>query len=276
MRTTQERLLPLAPSNVWDARALLGERAAWPIESVFAEFRACSVWPTRQQWNEHATQHEGEGAIQFCDNAARRRGAPWRKSELYDGRIFLGNQVPSREACWHDFFNMLVWRTFPKAKRAINKAQWLALGRWLPGEAGDKLPGARLPEQDALALLDEGGLILLYTNERAAEITRAVEAREEGELLAMAADGVLVTLLFGHALYEHLVTGQGEVRAAYVPVGLDGANLPQDEQELVRLADAGLARAVERGQGVKRGSPGLSVSLARARCCAAEQDARFT
>jgi Protein of unknown function (DUF3025) len=179
MRASPERLPPLVPSNVWDPRALLDEAAAWPIAQVFAEFRSCVTWPTRDEWNKRAKAHEGETAIQFCDNDARRRGAPWRKSELYDGRIYLKNQVPSREQSWHDFFNMAVWRTFPRAKRAINRAQWQALARWLPGEAGDKLPGARLPEQDALALLDEGGLILLHASEHTEAVTQAVLDRDE-------------------------------------------------------------------------------------------------
>lgn len=80
---------------------------------------------------------------------------------------------------WHDFLNALVWLTFPNAKRAFHRRQHAAIERSIPAGATHP-PNARTREQDALALIDEGGVLM-------------VEGR---------------TMFFGHALYEGLVSGQ--------------------------------------------------------------------
>ena len=101
------------------------------------------------------------------------------RAELYDARIVNDRVVPTRPRMWHDFLNSLVWLTFPKAKLALHRRQHAAIERWIPPGA-TQLPNARTREQDALALIDEGGVLL-------------VEGR---------------TMFFGHALYEGLVFGQ--------------------------------------------------------------------
>ena len=80
---------------------------------------------------------------------------------------------------WHDFLNALVWATFPRAKLALHRRQHAAIERWIPPGA-TQLPNARTREQDALALVDEGGVLLCEDR----------------------------TFFFGHALFEGLVFGQ--------------------------------------------------------------------
>src|SRR5262249_23742435 len=83
---------------------------------------------------------------------------------------------------WHDFLNALVWATFPESKRRIHALQASALVH-ASAACAHTLPNARTREQDALALLDEGGVL---------------ELSAEGESLLRG---------FGHALYEGLVRG---------------------------------------------------------------------
>src|SRR5690606_22838839 len=66
----------------------------------------------------------------------RRRGrrGPVEIAALYEGSIHLRGVVPTRPRCWHDLFNMLVWATFPTAKRALSARQARALATWVsPG-----------------------------------------------------------------------------------------------------------------------------------------------
>lgn len=84
--------------------------------------------------------------------------------------------VPSRRDNLHDLLNALVWARFPLAKRALCERQ-VGLARARAPSSGQRL---RTREQDAAAMLDEGGMLLGPT-------TRAV---------------------FGHAALEDAVVGR--------------------------------------------------------------------
>jgi hypothetical protein len=106
------------------------------------------------------------------------------KAPGYAARIVEAGEVPTRPGSWHDFLNALVWAAFPRAKRALT-ARLHALAAMRGG-------GNRGRDEDLLALWDEGGV--------------AVVAGAE--------------VVFGHAVFEHLVRGE-TVRglALAVPAG---------------------------------------------------------
>src|SRR6202044_2198544 len=113
----------------------------------------------------------------------RRRRRPFALdvSALYDARITIERVVPTRARSWHDLMNALVWGTFPRAKSALHARQHCAIAeRVAPGAR--TLPPARTRELDALALLDEGGVVLLGGDPAWA-------------------------VVFGHAIYESLALG---------------------------------------------------------------------
>lgn len=175
----------------------------------------------------------------------RRRGAraPIDRTMLYDGRIHERGELPTRERSWHDLFGALQWATFPRSKARINARQWAALERWIPPGV-TKLPSARLREQDALAMLDEGGLVLLATDAAFAEVQRAsLEAARDG-LAAAVARGEAYAAPFGHALCEHLVAGHAPVRAMSVVVRA-GERLPRGEAALAERIDAELSALLD-------------------------------
>jgi hypothetical protein len=113
----------------------------------------------------------------------RTRGAPFSLEQLYEARIALSGFIPTR-AHVHDLMNALVWATFPRSKRALARRQYRALVAQV-GERPTKLPNARTRERDVLAMIDEGGLVVM------------AEAR----------------IVFGHAVYEHLASSEALVRA---------------------------------------------------------------
>jgi hypothetical protein len=129
---------------------------------------------------------------------------------LYDARITLERVVPTRARCWHDLMNALVWGTFPRAKRALHARQHRAIvERVTPGAR--TLPPARTRELDALALLDEGGVVL-----PGGDVTRAV--------------------VFGHAIYESLALGVPPAVVAAITLDA-GAPTAVDEALAGRIED---------------------------------------
>ena len=41
----------------------------------------------------------------------------------YEKTIYQTGQIMTRELHWHDFFNAMVWMSFPQTKASLNKAQ---------------------------------------------------------------------------------------------------------------------------------------------------------
>ena len=149
-----------------------------PVASMFADY---TDWPTPADLDRALSSRAGVHFVPAQRRPRRHRG-PVSLGEMYDAHIVRG-EVPTRERNWHDFLNALVWATFPRAKRALHARQHAALQAWArtgelaSGDSVRRLPNARTRELDALALVDEGGVLIC------------------GD----------AKLVFGHAIYEGFV-----------------------------------------------------------------------
>jgi hypothetical protein len=182
---------------------------------------------------------EGEAPVRFVvAPARRRRGEPVDERALYDARITLDHEVPTRPRCWHDLMNALVWGTFPRAKHALHARQHRAIrARIEPGAR--RLPPTRSSELDALALLDEGGLVILAANPDDVQASLRADRRA---LRAALSSGAARAVVFGHAIHESLVFGvRPAVVAAVVVVPIPAEPSP------THAADRGLAEALAAG-----------------------------
>jgi hypothetical protein len=180
---------------------------------------------------------DGDLPVRFVPAAPRRRrGALVDVRTLYDARITLDRAVPTRARCWHDLMNALVWGTFPNSKRALHARQHRAISeRVAPGARG-LLP--RSPELDSLALLDEGGLVVLARDPDSAQA--ALRAERGGVLRSYIESGAADALVFGHAIYESLALGVTPAVVAAVVLRRDGMGAG-----VVRAADDALAHALQ-------------------------------
>jgi hypothetical protein len=151
--------------------------------------------------------------------STRSRSQPIDIRQLYDGRIALHGEVPCLGTSYHDLLNVLVWGAFPRAKRALHARQYRALEAWLPAHA-ERLPNRRTREQDALALFDEGGSLLVVPPALAAALRAALASdRAANETLAL--DSAARIVLFGHAVMEHVCFESAALSSAALIVCLD-------------------------------------------------------
>ena len=133
----------------------------------------------------------------------RRRRVARELDKMYDARIAREGCVPTRPGSWHDLMNALVWATFPASKRALHARQH---GLVVPASPGES---ARRPrELDALALLDEGGVVVVSPS----------ALGDEDAMVAAIARGDATALVFGHAIYEGLALGRPAPLASVVCV----------------------------------------------------------
>lgn len=157
-------------SDAFDGRFFEADARFWPIAPAARRFAEHTDFPDPAE-----LCAPGVTFVAAHKPRRRRQGA---RGEGYDERVVRG-EVPTRPRSWHDFLNALVWATFPQSKHRLHALQAAALRRAAAGAR--TLPNARTRAQDALALLDEGGVL---------------ELTAEGESLLLG---------FGHALYEGLV-----------------------------------------------------------------------
>jgi hypothetical protein len=207
----------------FDARFFERHPYHWPIARAAGTFADRHDWP---EPSEYGAAFTGDAPVRFELAPAKRRrprGEPVIRADLYDAIIVRRCVVPTRARMWHDYLNALVWATFPRSKLALHTRQHEAIERWLP-EGATQLPNARTRELDALALVDEGGVLVLDFGDHQ------------------------TTVLFGHALFEGLVFGQPAMVARGVVLDARGARAAGDEAVL-RLADALLsARLADRAR----------------------------
>lgn len=153
----------------------------------------------RTSFNEHSAAHglcNYRGlALSFVEQAT----LPY--STAYETHIDQTGCVPTR-ANLHDYFNGLMWLSFPHTKRRLNALQ--------ASEIRAKRAGhARGPIRDAATLLDENGALLLVSDDvHGRTLARLLREREWHSALFEHRTWFgkhAKVFLFGHALLEKLL-----------------------------------------------------------------------
>jgi Protein of unknown function (DUF3025) len=215
-------------------RAVTGDPLFWPLQRAAKALAGYDDFPPVDAL---ASVFHGEPPVRFVPAAPRRRrGASVDVRALYDARITLDREVPTRHRSWHDLMNVLVWGTFPHAKRALHARQHRAIAeRLAPGAR--RLPPTRTPELDALALLDEGGVVLVSPPSQ-----NALRATDDAGPRAPHAP-----IVFGHAIYESLVLGVAPAVVAAIALSVQPSSHDRVglEWDLVGAVDRALAAVID-------------------------------
>lgn len=161
----------------------------------------------------------------------------------YEARVHATGEVACRAQDWHDFMNALVWMTFPLAKAALNARHVAAMTAETPGRRGRV--------RDALTLFDEGGALVLCSEQAVLEDIRAFRWKEvfwRQRARFLTSTRVLV---FGHAMHQKLLEPFVGVSALALLASIPEALLRADADVLVRHADAWAARALSDVEGLR-------------------------
>ena len=116
----------------------------------------------------------------------------------YEQRIFEHGLIATRKNNWHDFFNAMVWKTFPKTKSAINAIH--------SQEIEKQKDSLRSNRRDILTLFDECGIIVIAEE----NVTQLIKNHHWYDLFIKNKqhwlDGTIKVITFGHAMYEKYLT----------------------------------------------------------------------
>lgn len=151
---------------------------------------------------------------------------PQSDGQVYECRIWESGEVETRPDNWHDFFNALVWLSFPQTKVAISAAHVRAMQA--PGET-------RNTARDALTHFDECGIVVLSSQPELLDLLRQFCWKE---LFVERRSEVLRCMrfvIFGHATYEQMLKPFRGLAAKSVlyPVSEDLLLMPVEAQRTV-------------------------------------------
>jgi hypothetical protein len=196
----------------WDPALCTRSSWFWPLTAAASHFTQHADWPSLTDFDSAyraCTVGLDVAKLSFRDNVRKQdKRADGRVvlEALYDARITLAHEVPTRERNWHDLLNMLCFATFPHSKLALHARQFARLSERIEANMA-KLPNRRTPEQDALTLFDEGGVLIASAPAAAQQLTDATPEARENTCLELCAQRQVRVVPFGHALYEHLIEG---------------------------------------------------------------------
>lgn len=224
INNVKNRGLPPIPLAEWNREALLQSPLFAPLHPVIASLQTTG-FPTLQDYNALLDNHQPSILVQ---SGAQLRFVPQVFGKLpfekqYEPRCHLKGEVPTRANNWHDLFNALVWLTFPKSKAAINARHYRALmNENVAKEVGSS--SERGAVRDVITLLDESGVIVVYSDPELAGLLRNFEWKElfwqrREQVKPQSSRQAMGFYLIGHGLYEKAlqpyvgITGQGLLMA---------------------------------------------------------------
>ncbi len=163
-----------------------------------ADWPTCTAWPTIADYNQYLANAEtpiinSNGQPIYCVSQIRKSQA---FMEGYEPRIYLHGELMTRVENWHDFFNMLVWRTLPKIKAAMNAWQYQLLKQRLPAQT------KRTPLENILTHLDENGVIVVSSDPVLIELLKMQRWQDLFWRQRAAVKANMRFFILGHALYE--------------------------------------------------------------------------
>ena len=230
-------------SEVWDPDFAGRSPLFEPLRAAASGLRGAS-WPGCDDLNRELAVRGAPIAnaagrpLRFVEHSRRRAAF----EDDYEPRVFLRGEVQCRACNWHDYFNALVWLTFPAAKAALNARHYAERVRQRANGAQN-----RGPAQDTLTLFDEGGVIVATSDPDLVALLTGFEWKQLFWRQRAAVAQHMRFYLFGHALYEKAlapfigVTGRGVmfgVEDAFLALPLGAQLSALDARLAAHIGDA--------------------------------------
>ena len=158
--------------------------------------------------------------------------APQSDGMAYECRVWENGEVETRRDNWHDWFNALVWLSFPQTKNVITAAHVAAMQP--QGELRGRI-------RDALTHFDECGIVVLSSEPELLQLLRDFRWKELFVERRAAVRAHMRFVVFGHATYESLLSPFRGLTAKAVLLDCAPADFAVDDETLTAAVDSRLA-----------------------------------
>jgi len=174
------------------------------IRDVAQPFTQLEQWPTLQQFVAEFSKRDISSFNGTQIQPVEQGYTPEKFDDHYESRIYLKGELQTRLENWHDFFNATAWLQFPKIKSALNSLHYETSKN---REAGTN----RSPLENAIALFDECGSIIVADDEKYLELIRNHQWKEifwdnQDAWGSNNSSGHVQCYVFGHAMHEKALT----------------------------------------------------------------------
>lgn len=176
---------------------------------------------------------------QAASGAPVRFVLPAGNSGGYEERVYAKGEVETRPDNWHDWFNGLVWLTFPRAKAALSARHAAEL---------DRAADARGAVRDAMTHFDECGALVVAEDASLLDLLAGFRWRELFVERRPEAIAGLRVFVFGHATYEALLAPFRGLTAKCVPLPVAAGWLRRPLAEQLADLDDRLAADLAAGR----------------------------
>ncbi len=210
-------------------------------------FASPLYWPLRP-WLAQLPPHPDARAVAALaerhpivdDNGRRIRFVPPRPDgQAYECRIWESGEVETRPDNWHDWFNALVWLSFPQTKLAVMARHVRAM---TPAGA------ARGSERDALTHFDECGIVVLASRPELLDLLRGFQWQALFVARRAEVERHMRFVVFGHATYEALLKPFRGLTAKAVLHAVNDAWLSLPAEAQIAAVDTLLAADLTSGR----------------------------
>lgn len=233
--------------NDWNAQFVERHPLFAPLAPLAHHWAQCSDWPDLPACNallQSATPPviAGQGVTL---RAVVQDPRPDELAGHYEMRIHRRGELQTRIRNWHDWFNLLVWRSFPCSKRTLNAVHCDALAQTATGGAAAP---PRNPRAHACTLFDENGAVILASDPALLELIRAFQWQELFWTRRAALAATLRCIVFGHSLYEKGLRPYPGMTAHAILLPVDAAILQRPWASLLAWLDEALAERLAQPQ----------------------------
>ena len=165
------------------------------IHEVSQPFTKLEQWPTLDNFAIEFKKRNIQSHNNIQIKTVEQGHAPETFDDQYESRIYLKGELQTRLENWHDFFNATAWLQFPKIKSALNS---LHFENSKIREEGTN----RSPLENAIALFDECGAIIVADDEKYLELIRQHQWKEILWDNKEKWSKHIQCYIFGHAMHE--------------------------------------------------------------------------
>lgn len=184
------------PTSDWDPRFIQRHPGFDPLAPAVSSMTTLARWPNLSHY---------QASLSAAPIVCNAHGVALKvtlndHAQHYELRILTDGILATRAECWHDFFQILVWRTFPQSKAMLNAKHAVAAQARLWHQQP-----SRNSMENACTLFDENGAILVSSEPNLLELTRNFAWRNLFLHHRAQWQQHVQCFVFGHALFEKLL-----------------------------------------------------------------------
>ena len=195
----------LVTQDSWNPNVLGSHPIFWPLLPSASGFVESFLdWPTLADYQDFLNTSDNPIVTRSHNKLTivPQDINPQLFADGYEPRVFLKGELQTRINSWHDFFQVLIWKIFPKTKACINELHFNAMKYRLESSGQ---PERRSVLENTLTQFDECGTVIISTEQPLLDLIRQFNWhtlfwKKRAEL-----EQHIKCIVFGHAIYEKAI-----------------------------------------------------------------------